>query len=88
MTLAGQDYLTLIVTAMLSALAVASVPAASFVNLTSILAALGLPLEGAALVLGVERPLDMARSSTNLLGHLVNATWVGARENEIAPPDP
>ena len=86
-TLSGQDYVTLIVTAMLSALAVASVPAASFVNLTIILAALGLPLEGAALVLGVERPLDMVRTSTNLLGHLVNATWVGARENEIALPE-
>ena len=86
-TLGGQDYVTLIVTAMLSALAVASVPAASFVNLAIILAALGLPLEGAALVLGVERPLDMVRSSTNLLGHLVNATWVGARENEIALPE-
>ena len=84
-TLGGQDYLTLIVTAMLSALAVASVPAASFVNLAIILAALGLPLEGAALVLGVERPLDMARSSTNLIGHLVNASWVGAAENELAP---
>ena len=84
--LGAQDYVTLIVTAMLSALAVASVPAASFVNLTIILAALGLPLEGAALVLGVERPLDMVRSATNLIGQLVNATWVGAAENEIAPP--
>ena len=84
-TLGGQDYVALIMTAMLSALAVASVPAASFVNLTIILAALGLPLEGAALVLGVERPLDMARTSTNLIGHLVNASWVGAAEDEIAP---
>jgi Na+/H+-dicarboxylate symporter len=81
--LGGQDYMTLVVMAMLSALAVAPVPAASFVNLAIILAALGLPLEGAALVLGVERPLDMARSSTNLLGHLVNATWVGTAEREI-----
>lgn len=86
-TLGGQDYVTLIVTAMLSSLAVASVPAASFVNLTIILVALGLPLEGAALVLGVERPLDMARSATNLIGQLVNASWVGAAEHELAPPE-
>jgi Na+/H+-dicarboxylate symporter len=71
---------TLVVTAMLSALAVASVPAASFVNLAIILSALGLPLEGAALVFGVERPLDMFRSSTNLLGHLVNAAYVDSAE--------
>ena len=82
-TLGAQDLGTLIFTAMLAALAVASVPAASFVNLTIILAVLGLPLEGAALILGVERPLDMVRSSTNLIGHLVNATYVAAAEGEI-----
>ncbi len=71
---------TLVVTAMLAALAVASIPAAGFVNLAILLAALGLPLEGAALVFGVERPLDMFRSSTNLLGQLTNATFVDAAE--------
>ena len=86
-TLGGQDYVTLVVMAMLSAIAVAPVPAASFVNLAIILAALGLPLEGAALVLGVERPLDMVRSGTNLLGHLVNATWVAAAEHDINAPE-
>ena len=84
-SLSGQDHITLVVMTMLSSLAVAPVPSASFVNLAILLTALGLPLEGAALVLGVERPLDMARSATNLTGQLVNATWVGAAENEIAP---
>ncbi len=70
----------LVVTAMLAALAVASIPAAGFVNLAILLSALGLPLEGAALVFGVERPLDMFRSSTNLLGQLVNATFVDTGE--------
>ncbi len=72
--------LTLMVTATLAALAVASIPAAGFVNLAVLLTALGLPLEGAALVFGVERPLDMLRSSTNLLGQLVNATFVDSAE--------
>ncbi len=85
-SLGAQGLTSLIVTAMLSSLAVAPVPAASFVNLTILLAALGLPIEGAALVLGVERPLDMLRSSTNLVGQLVNATWVGAAEHELTPP--
>jgi len=66
--------LTLIATAMLAALAVASIPAAGFVNLAILLSAPGLPLKGAALVFGVERPLDMFRSSTNLLGQLVNVS--------------
>jgi Na+/H+-dicarboxylate symporter len=73
---------TLVMTAMLSALAVASIPAAGFVNLTILLQALGLPLEGAALVFGVERPLDMFRSSTNLVGQFVNATFVHAVEGK------
>ncbi|HEY7699620.1 MAG TPA: dicarboxylate/amino acid:cation symporter [Vicinamibacteria bacterium] len=72
--------ITLVVTAMLAALAVASIPAAGFVNLAILLSALGLPLEGAALVFGVERPLDMFRSSTNLLGQFANATFVDAAE--------
>jgi Na+/H+-dicarboxylate symporter len=83
-TLGAQGMTTLMLTATLSSLAVAPVPAASFVNLTIVLAALGLPIEGAALVLGVERPLDMLRSSTNLVGQLVNAVWVGAAENELS----
>jgi len=48
------------------------IPAAGFVN--------PVPREGAALVFCVERPLDMFRSSTNLLGQLVNATFVDAAE--------
>ena len=82
-SLGPHELVVLVLTAMLSALAVASVPAASFVNLAILLSVLGLPLEGAALVLGVERPLDMVRSATNLIGHLVNATWVGAAEHEL-----
>jgi Na+/H+-dicarboxylate symporter len=77
---------TLVVTAMLAALAVASIPAAGFVNLAILLSALGLPLEGAALVFGVERPLDMFRSSTNLLGQLTNATFVDAAEKRAGEP--
>ena len=84
-TLGPAELGTLILTALLAALAVASVPAASFVNLTIILSALGLPLEGAALVLGVERPLDMLRTSVNMTGQLVGATWVAAAEGEISP---
>jgi len=74
------------VTAMLAALAVASIPAAGFVNLAILLSALGLPLEGAALVFGVERPLDMFRSSTNLLGQLTNAVYVDAAEKRAREP--
>jgi Na+/H+-dicarboxylate symporter len=78
---------TLVVTAMLAALAVASIPAAGFMNLAILLSALGLPLEGVALVFGVERPLDMFRSSTNLLGQLVNATFVDRADRQSMSAD-
>lgn len=87
-TLGLPELATLVVTAMLSALAVASVPAASFVNLAILLTALGLPLEGAALVFGVERPLDMFRSSTNLVGQLVNTTYVESAEQRARAAEP
>jgi Na+/H+-dicarboxylate symporter len=80
--LSFSSLVTLVVTAMFAALAVASIPAAGFVNLAILLTALGLPLEGAALVFGVERPLDMFRTSTNLLGQLVNATFVDSAERK------
>ena len=86
-SLTGSELVTLLVATMLSSLAVASVPGASFINLTILLSALGLPIEGAALVFGVERPLDMLRTSTNIIGQLTNATYVGAAEGEIDCPE-
>ncbi len=86
-SLSGGELVTLLVAAMLSSLAVASVPSASFINLTILLSALGLPVEGAALVFGVERPLDMLRSSINIIGQLTNTTYVGAAEGEIEESD-
>ena len=86
-SLSGGELVTLLVAAMLSSLAVASVPSASFINVTILLSALGLPVEGAALVFGVERPLDMLRSSTNIIGQLTNTTYVGAAEGEIEESD-
>ena len=71
-------------TAILSSLATSAVPAASFVNLTILLGALGLPVTLAALVLAVERPLDHLRTSGNLIGQISNAIFTGATSGEIA----
>jgi proton glutamate symport protein len=54
------------------------VPGASLVILTGTLTAFSLPVEGVALILGVDRLLDMARTSVNLLGNCL-ATAVVAR---------
>ncbi len=71
------------VTAILSSLAVSGVPAASFVNLTILLGALGLPVTLSALVLAVERPLDHLRTSGNLTGQISNAIFTGATTGEM-----
>ncbi|MBC7543360.1 MAG: cation:dicarboxylase symporter family transporter [Candidatus Sericytochromatia bacterium] len=70
--------LAIMATLMLSSKGVAAVPGASLVILTGTLTAFNLPVEGVALILGVDRLLDMARTSVNLLGNCL-ATAVVAR---------
>lgn len=79
----GGELVLLWVTAILSSLAVSGVPAASFVNLTILLGALGLPVTLSALVLAVERPLDHLRTSGNLIGQIANAIFTGATSGEM-----
>ncbi len=73
----GQQ-LFLMLTLMLTSKGVAGVPRAALVVLTGTLAAFHLPMEGAAVLLGVDVLLDMARTSVNVLGNCV-ATAVIAR---------
>lgn len=72
-------------TAILSSLAVSAVPAASFVNLTILLDAMGLPVHLSALVFAMDRPLDHLRTSGNLMGQFANAVVTGALTGEIRP---
>ncbi len=74
--------LTLMLMLMLTTKGVAAVPRASLVVLSGALSAFGLPLEGIALILGVDEFMDMARTSVNLLGNCV-ATAVIARTEGI-----
>jgi proton glutamate symport protein len=73
----------MMLTLMLTSKGVAGVPRASLVILTGTLAQFGLPLEGAAVLLGVDALLDMARTSVNVVGNClataVVARWEGVR---------
>ena len=60
----------------LVALTVAPVPSAGVVTLAPALAALGVPLAGMAVLLGIDRIPDMFRSSLNITGHMVWAVVV------------
>ncbi len=70
--------LLMMLTLMLTSKGVAAVPRASLVILSGALAQFGLPLEGIAVILGVDAIMDMARTSVNLIGNCL-ATAVMAR---------
>ncbi len=88
LTLAQQ--LPILLTLMLTSKGVAGVPRAALVILSGTLVTFGLPLEGVAVILGVEAFLDMARTSVNLVGNClasaVMARWEG--ELKLAPVPP
>ncbi len=77
--------LVMMLTLMLTSKGAAAVPRASLVILAGTLATFNLPLEGVALILGVDTLMDMARTSVNLLGNCL-ATAVVARWEGVNLP--
>ncbi|VEI05456.1 glutamate/aspartate:proton symporter GltP [Kurthia zopfii] len=73
--------ITLVLTLMVTSKGIAGVPGVSFVVLLSTLGTVGIPLEGLAFILGIDRILDMARTAVNVVGNslasLVMARWEG-----------
>ena len=81
----GQQFL-LVLTLMLATKGMAAVPGAVLITIAGTVAAFGLPVEGVALILGVDRILDMGRTATNVIGNTV-ATIVVARWEKALPDD-
>lgn len=75
--------ITLMLTLMITSKGVAAVPRASLVVLIAALQSFGLPLEGAAMILGVDALMDMARTSVNVLGNCLASVVVARWENEF-----
>lgn len=75
--------LTLVLTLMLTSKGIAGVPGASMVVLTATLGALGLPIEGISIILGIDRILDMGRTAVNVVGNYVAALAVAKLEDEL-----
>jgi proton glutamate symport protein len=78
----GQQILMML-TLMLTSKGVAAVPRASLVVLIAALQSFNLPLEGAAMILGVDAFMDMARTSVNVLGNCLASVVVACWENEF-----
>ncbi|WP_298185819.1 dicarboxylate/amino acid:cation symporter [uncultured Pseudomonas sp.] len=79
----GGQYLMIILTATLASVGTAGVPGAGLIMLGLVLTSVGLPLEGVALIAGIDRILDMARTTVNVAGDLMTTTLVGRSENEL-----
>jgi proton glutamate symport protein len=73
-----------VVMALLASIGAAGIPSAGLVMMLTILSALGLPLEGAALLLAVDRPLDMLRTTVNVWSDSCAATVIARLEGETA----
>ena len=79
--------LTIVLTALLASIGTAAVPGAGIIMLVIILESVGIPSEGLALILGVDRILDMARTVTNVTGDATVATVVAASEGQLRIPE-
>ena len=84
LTLAAQ--VTIVFTAVLASIGTAAVPGAGIVMLIVILEAINVPGEGIALILGVDRILDMCRTVVNVTGDSTVACLIASSENQLDPP--
>ncbi len=79
---------TVVVMALLASIGAAGIPSAGLVMMLTILTTLGLPIEGAALILAVDRPLDMLRTVVNVWSDSCGAAVIARTEGEEGPLAP
>src|SRR5690606_32888566 len=85
------ELLTIVLTATLASIGTAGVPSAGIIMLILVLQSVGLggqAAAGIALILGVDRLLDMMRTVTNVVGDLVACVFVARSEGEQLFPHP
>lgn len=68
-----EQQIVILITATLAAIGAAGIPSAGLVTMTLVFSAVGLPLEGIAVILAVDRFLDMFRTAVNVWGDLIGA---------------
>jgi Na+/H+-dicarboxylate symporter len=77
------DYLMVILTATLASVGTAGVPGVGLIMLAMVLNQVGLPVEGIAIIMGVDRLLDMTRTAVNVTGDCMVTCVVAKSENEF-----
>ena len=73
------DLMVIVGMTVVSSIGTPGIPGGSFVILTMVLGAVGIPAEGLALILGIDRPLDMLRTSVNVTGDATVAAIVDGK---------
>ncbi len=79
--------LTIVLTATLASIGTAGVPGAGMVMLAMVLTSVGLPVDGIALVAGVDRIFDMGRTTVNITGDACCSIIVSNMEKSVRPAD-
>ena len=77
------DYLTVIATATLASIGTAGVPGVGLITLSMVFTSVGLPVEGIALIMGIDRILDMTRTAVNITGDAVCTTIVAHQDGYL-----
>ncbi len=75
------DYVTVLLTATLASIGTAGVPGVGLIMLAMVLGQVGLPVEGIALIIGVDRILDMIRTAVNVTGDATVTCLIAKSEN-------
>jgi len=77
------DYVTVVLTATLASIGTAGVPGVGLIMLAMVLEQVGLPVEGIALIIGVDRLLDMTRTAVNVTGDSMVSIIVAKSEGQF-----
>lgn len=78
-----QAIITIVVTATLSAVGAAGIPGTGFIMLSVVFSSAGLPIEGLALLAGIDRVREMVSTVLNILGDAVVALYIAKQEGEL-----
>lgn len=78
-----QSLITIVVTAALSSIGAAGIPGSGFIMLSVVFSSVGLPIEGLALLAGIDRIREMGSTVLNVLGDSVCAVYIAKMEGEL-----
>ena len=77
------DFITIIITATIASIGAAGIPGVALIMMSMVFTAIGLPIEAIALIAGVDRLLDMVRTTVNVTGDLAISVVIDQSEGTL-----